>query len=178
MNVSYYALLTLLFQFFPKLELKCVLMNAVKNVKAYCVKFYIYVFQAFNIIRYKIGQKYDSHYDALKPSQYGPGDYQRVRDNKTHTFLFALVLIRNLGLLMPQIHHLPLPPDFKNNFLVTMQVASFLLYLTDVQEGGETMFPFEVKSSLSLHFDSLNISHFLVSFFFGSKYFSFSSYAL
>jgi hypothetical protein len=24
------------------------------------------------------------------------------------------------------------------------QVASFLLYLTDVEEGGETMFPYEV----------------------------------
>lgn len=29
-----------------------------------------------------------------------------------------------------------------------MQVASFLLYLTDVSEGGETMFPFEVSLSL------------------------------
>lgn len=28
------------------------------------------------------------------------------------------------------------------NFL---QVASFLLYLSDVEEGGETMFPFEVS---------------------------------
>ena len=32
------------------------------------------------------------------------------------------------------------------------QIASFLLYLSDVEEGGETMFPFEVelllKSSL------------------------------
>lgn len=43
-----------------------------------------------------------------------------------------------------------------------MQVASFLLYLTDVPEGGETTFPFEVKSSLSLHLDSHIISHFLV----------------
>lgn len=28
-----------------------------------------------------------------------------------------------------------------------MQIASFLLYLSDVEEGGETMFPFEVLYS-------------------------------
>lgn len=28
------------------------------------------------------------------------------------------------------------------------QIASFLLYLSDVEEGGETMFPFEVNSQL------------------------------
>ncbi|XWS39886.1 hypothetical protein CRYUN_Cryun18bG0093000 [Craigia yunnanensis] len=55
--------------------------------------------EAFNILRYEIGQKYDSHYDAFKPSEYGPQSSQRV--------------------------------------------ASFLLYLSDVEEGGETMFPFE-----------------------------------
>ncbi|XVE49295.1 hypothetical protein DITRI_Ditri01bG0071600 [Diplodiscus trichospermus] len=55
--------------------------------------------EAFNILRYEIGQKYDSHYDAFNPSEYGPQLSQRV--------------------------------------------ASFLLYLSDVEEGGETMFPFE-----------------------------------
>ncbi|XP_020974848.1 probable prolyl 4-hydroxylase 9 isoform X1 [Arachis ipaensis] len=55
--------------------------------------------EAFNILRYEIGQRYNSHYDAFNPSEYGPQKSQRV--------------------------------------------ASFLLYLTDVQEGGETMFPFE-----------------------------------
>ena len=29
--------------------------------------------------------------------------------------------------------------------LVILQIASFLLYLSDVEEGGETMFPFEVR---------------------------------
>ena len=33
-------------------------------------------------------------------------------------------------------------------------MASFLLYLTDVAEGGETMFPFEVRSNLSLPLES------------------------
>ncbi|KAK8568221.1 hypothetical protein V6N12_006777 [Hibiscus sabdariffa] len=55
--------------------------------------------EAFNVLRYEIGQKYDSHYDAFNPSEYGPQSSQRV--------------------------------------------ASFLLYLSDVEEGGETMFPFE-----------------------------------
>ncbi|KDO78995.1 hypothetical protein CISIN_1g022995mg [Citrus sinensis] len=55
--------------------------------------------EAFNILRYKIGQKYNSHYDAFDPQEYGPQKSQRV--------------------------------------------ASFLVYLTDLEEGGETMFPFE-----------------------------------
>ncbi|KAJ4963802.1 hypothetical protein NE237_023741 [Protea cynaroides] len=55
--------------------------------------------EAFNILRYEIGQRYNSHYDAFDPAEYGPQKSQRV--------------------------------------------ASFLLYLSDVKEGGETMFPFE-----------------------------------
>ncbi|KAG9152672.1 hypothetical protein Leryth_020894 [Lithospermum erythrorhizon] len=55
--------------------------------------------EAFNVLRYEIGQRYHSHYDAFSPSEYGPQKSQRV--------------------------------------------ASFLLYLSDVEEGGETMFPFE-----------------------------------
>nr|AFK40578.1 unknown [Medicago truncatula] len=55
--------------------------------------------EAFNILRYEVGQRYYSHYDAFNPDEYGPQKSQRV--------------------------------------------ASFLLYLTDVEEGGETMFPFE-----------------------------------
>ncbi|XP_047163940.1 probable prolyl 4-hydroxylase 9 isoform X1 [Vigna umbellata] len=55
--------------------------------------------EAFNILRYEVGQKYNSHYDAFDYAEYGPQKSRRV--------------------------------------------ASFLLYLTDVPEGGETMFPFE-----------------------------------
>ncbi|KAG4993375.1 hypothetical protein GLYMA_11G050400v4 [Glycine max] len=55
--------------------------------------------EAFNILRYEVGQKYNSHYDAFDEAEYGPLQSQRV--------------------------------------------ASFLLYLTDVPEGGETMFPYE-----------------------------------
>ncbi|XP_004511865.1 probable prolyl 4-hydroxylase 9 [Cicer arietinum] len=53
----------------------------------------------FNILRYKVGQKYNSHYDAFNYGKFDPRNSQRM--------------------------------------------ASFLLYLTDVEEGGETMFPFE-----------------------------------
>ncbi|XP_038881540.1 probable prolyl 4-hydroxylase 9 [Benincasa hispida] len=65
--------------------------------------------EAFNILRYEIGQKYNSHYDAFNPSEYGPQKSQRV--------------------------------------------ASFLLYLTDVDEGGETMFPFENGSNMDGLYD-------------------------
>ncbi|KAK3429603.1 hypothetical protein EUGRSUZ_E01099 [Eucalyptus grandis] len=57
------------------------------------------MFQAFIVLRYEIGQKYNSHCDAFDPAQYGPQKSQRV--------------------------------------------ATFLLYLSDVEEGGEIMFPFE-----------------------------------
>ncbi|KAH9712231.1 putative prolyl 4-hydroxylase 9 [Citrus sinensis] len=33
--------------------------------------------EAFNILRYKIGQKYNSHYDAFDPQEYGPQKSQR-----------------------------------------------------------------------------------------------------
>ncbi|KAG6604146.1 putative prolyl 4-hydroxylase 9, partial [Cucurbita argyrosperma subsp. sororia] len=65
--------------------------------------------EAFNILRYEIGQKYNSHYDAFNPSEYGPQKSQRV--------------------------------------------ASFLLYLTDVEDGGETMFPFENGLNMDGRYD-------------------------
>jgi hypothetical protein len=34
--------------------------------------------QPFNVLRYEIGQKYASHYDAFDPAQYGPQKTQRV----------------------------------------------------------------------------------------------------
>ncbi|KAJ0010991.1 hypothetical protein Pint_33772 [Pistacia integerrima] len=65
--------------------------------------------RAFNVLRYEIGQKYDSHYDAFNPAEYGPQKSQRM--------------------------------------------ASFLLYLSDVEEGGETMFPFENGSKITWSYD-------------------------
>ncbi|TVU44888.1 hypothetical protein EJB05_04351 [Eragrostis curvula] len=65
--------------------------------------------EPFNILRYEIGQRYASHYDAFDPAQYGPQKSQRV--------------------------------------------ASFLLYLTDVEEGGETMFPYENGENMDIGYD-------------------------
>ncbi|KAK4766787.1 hypothetical protein SAY87_008429 [Trapa incisa] len=65
--------------------------------------------EAFNVLRYEVGQRYNSHYDAFSPAEYGPQKSQRV--------------------------------------------ASFLLYLTDVEEGGETMFPFENGSNMDGSYD-------------------------
>ncbi|KAL2499610.1 putative prolyl 4-hydroxylase 9 [Abeliophyllum distichum] len=65
--------------------------------------------EAFNVLRYEIGQRYHSHYDAFNPAEYGPQKSQRV--------------------------------------------ASFLLYLSDVEEGGETMFPFENGLNMDVNYD-------------------------
>ncbi|KFK30018.1 hypothetical protein AALP_AA7G207100 [Arabis alpina] len=65
--------------------------------------------EAFNILRYELGQKYDSHYDVFNPTEYGPQSSQRI--------------------------------------------ASFLLYLSDVEEGGETMFPFENGANMGIGYD-------------------------
>ncbi|XP_019195347.1 PREDICTED: probable prolyl 4-hydroxylase 9 [Ipomoea nil] len=65
--------------------------------------------EAFNVLRYEIGQSYHSHYDAFNPAEYGPQKSQRV--------------------------------------------ASFLLYLSDVEEGGETMFPFEYGQNMDGNYD-------------------------
>lgn len=64
--------------------------------------------EAYNILRYEIGQRYNSHYDAFNPAEYGPQKSQRV--------------------------------------------ASFLLYLSDVEEGGETMFPYE-NNNIDFNYD-------------------------
>jgi len=60
--------------------------------------------EPFNVLRYRPGEKYDSHYDTFDPASYGPQVSQRV--------------------------------------------ASVLLYLTDVEEGGETHFPLEGREGL------------------------------
>ncbi|KAL3525621.1 hypothetical protein ACH5RR_013993 [Cinchona calisaya] len=68
--------------------------------------------EAFNVLRYEIGQRYHSHYDAFNPAEYGAQKSQRV--------------------------------------------ASFLLYLSDVEEGGETMFPFENGMNMDASYDFRN----------------------
>ncbi|CAK0751918.1 hypothetical protein CVIRNUC_002105 [Coccomyxa viridis] len=55
--------------------------------------------EPFNVLRYQLGQHYDSHYDIFEPESYGPQSSQRM--------------------------------------------ATILFYLSDVEEGGETVFPLE-----------------------------------
>ncbi|XP_020576636.1 probable prolyl 4-hydroxylase 9 [Phalaenopsis equestris] len=63
----------------------------------------------FYILRYQIGQRYASHYDAFNPAEYGPQKSQRI--------------------------------------------ATSLIYLSDVKEGGETMFPFENGANMDIEYD-------------------------
>ncbi|XP_021274034.1 probable prolyl 4-hydroxylase 9 isoform X3 [Herrania umbratica] len=66
-------------------------------------------YEDFNVLRYELGQKYDSHLDAFPPEHYGPQKSQRV--------------------------------------------ATFLVYLSDVEEGGETAFPYENGLNMDGSFD-------------------------
>ncbi|XP_047172300.1 probable prolyl 4-hydroxylase 9 [Vigna umbellata] len=65
--------------------------------------------EKFNILKYEVGQKYDSHYDAFNPDEYGIVKSQRM--------------------------------------------ASFLLYLSNVEAGGETMFPYEGGLHIDTDYD-------------------------
>ncbi|RZB89164.1 probable prolyl 4-hydroxylase 9 [Glycine soja] len=65
--------------------------------------------EIFNILKYEVGQKYDSHYDAFNPDEYGSVESQRI--------------------------------------------ASFLLYLSNVEAGGETMFPYEGGLNIDRGYD-------------------------
>ncbi|XP_058772832.1 probable prolyl 4-hydroxylase 9 [Vicia villosa] len=69
--------------------------------------------EMFRILRYEVGQKYDSHYDAIDPAEFDPAEH-----------------------------------DYQESH----RVASFVLYLTDVQEGGETNFPFENGSNMDVSY--------------------------
>jgi len=54
--------------------------------------------QAFNVLRYEIGQKYNSHCDAFDPAQYGPQKSQRVcllQKNAASIFLNMVFSLTN-----------------------------------------------------------------------------------
>ncbi|KAM7507167.1 hypothetical protein LguiA_017620 [Lonicera macranthoides] len=38
--------------------------------------------EAFNVLRYEIGQRYNSHYNAFNPAEYGPQKSQKVHSNQ------------------------------------------------------------------------------------------------
>ncbi|KAK9670298.1 hypothetical protein RND81_13G192300 [Saponaria officinalis] len=61
----------------------------------------------------------------------------------------GMKLVRNIILIMTHsIQRNMVPRKVKG----TLQIASFLLYLTDVEEGGETMFPYE-NDNIDLNYD-------------------------
>ncbi|XP_059282524.1 probable prolyl 4-hydroxylase 9 isoform X3 [Lycium ferocissimum] len=45
--------------------------------------------EAFNVLRYEIGQRYQSHYDAFDPAQYGPQKSQRNGQNMDGKYDFS-----------------------------------------------------------------------------------------
>ena len=59
--------------------------------------------QSFNVLRYELGQKYDSHYDAFNPSEYGPQQSQRVNISIMTLFFVrsslsgSCILVRPIG---------------------------------------------------------------------------------
>lgn len=95
------------------------------------------ILQTFNILRYEVGQRYVPHYDAFNPAQYGPQPTQRV-------YLLPLYRSINFTIIWGFSFHQILLQIISFKKHIYTQVASFLLYLTNVEEGGETMFPYEV----------------------------------
>ena len=88
--------------------------------------------QPFNVLRYDSGQHYDSHYDVFDPESYGPQTSQRVRSTLASGGLVSVSCV-----------------DLRwDSFHVRPQMATVLIYLSDVNEGGETVFPLEGRSGL------------------------------
>lgn len=48
------------------------------------------MFQAFNVLRYEVGQKYDSHFDAFSVEEYGPQKSQRVGTFPSYHYWYTL----------------------------------------------------------------------------------------
>lgn len=66
--------------------------------------------QAFNVLRYEIGQKYDSHYDAFNPDEYGQQQSQRVKVHYIQLKLFVKLIynyiLRNFFIIFSsKFHH-------------------------------------------------------------------------
>lgn len=55
------------------------------------VDIFIAMFQSFNVLRYEIGQRYNSHYDAFNPQEYGPQKSQRVNVYMAESFIILIL---------------------------------------------------------------------------------------
>lgn len=133
--------------------------------------------QPFNVLRYQLGQHYDSHYDVFEPESYGPQTSQRVRplNDAMHAYaassgllsieLSCKAISSDCAYLVIRCISVCLRVSFRCIFvqavrshapiwlLLTvqwtwLQMATVLFYLTDVEEGGETIFPLEGKDGL------------------------------
>ena len=93
--------------------------------------------QPFNILRYQVGQHYDSHYDVFEPESYGPQNSQRVSSLTGSLRLHIRACFQSLSL-----------PAVCGLTRRRVQMATVLFYLTDVEEGGETVFPLEGKHGM------------------------------
>lgn len=77
------------------------------------------MFQAFNILRYEVGQRYNSHYDAFNPAEYGPQKSQRVKlSNNTDIYL---TMINSLSFDMLDIidANIELPATYVYSQIIT-----------------------------------------------------------
>lgn len=77
------------------------------------------MFQAFNILRYEVGQRYNSHYDAFNPAEYGPQKSQRVKlINNTDIYL---TMINSLSFDMLDIidANIELPTTYVYSQIIT-----------------------------------------------------------
>ena len=89
------------------------------------------VFQAFNILRYEIWQKYNAHYDSFNPSEYGPQRSQRVRSRYYQLFLCSLHVqihrcIQSLGLDASISYRMSFPVVVLKCNLITILIVTVL----------------------------------------------------
>ena len=126
--------------------------------------------EPFNVLRYELNQHYDSHYDSFSEEEYGPQTSQRVRRRCKCRVLPLLLLPPAAATPLPQTRVLlcrrrrrcrrcrqstsaallqvaPLP--FISFLSAHPQIATVLLYLADVEDGGETVFLLEGKDGLA-----------------------------
>ena len=103
--------------------------------------------QPFNVLRYQLGQHYDSHYDIFEPESYGPQSSQRV-STAVSVCLGSPARSASLLASMPVCTGLCSGVEHSDGMLTVemcyaLQMATILFYLSDVEEGGDTIFPLE-----------------------------------
>ena len=80
--------------------------------------------EPFNVLRYEVGQKYDSHYDTFDPESYGPQSRRAPRDSQKRQRRRSMRLHALLGDASDSARRVR-----------SQRLASFLLYLNEWEEG-------------------------------------------